>query len=468
MSRLLSAMKASPSQNLALTDNGAVTNRSSLSPVVDLFFVAGASRGQDLSSSFALAYNADQDLSIRLALWLRDVREGAGEREQFRNIFKWAIHNDRAAALTLLRKIPFLGRWDDVLVALNTNLHQPAVDMIKDALLIDKNGLCAKWMPRKGLQAATLRFGIGMSPKQYRKTLVELSKTVEQDMCARNWADINYSHVPSNAFSRYKKAFAKHAPDSFAQFVTKVETGKAKINAGAIFPHDIINALGKSSSNDTKLATELQWKALPDYLEGSDENILVMCDSSGSMIRGLPGSGVQPIDVAIALSIYMSERMGGYFKDSFLTFSSKPCLQTLYGSLSARVNQLRSASWDMTTDLHAAFQLILSTAKANQLSQSELPTKILIVSDMEFDRTGNHTNFDAARIAFAAAGYNAPGIVFWNVRGRAGNIPVTQHQSGSALVSGFSPAIVRSVLGQTELAPAEVMMKTLCSERYNH
>ena len=465
MSKLVNAMAASRSQNSALTENGALTNKSSLSKMVDLFFIAGASRGKDLSSQFAQAHSEDQHLSIRLAQWLRDAREGAGEREQFRNVLRWLINNDQAGARALLAKTPFLGRWDDVLVALNTPLHEDAVSMIRTALNA-KDGLCAKWMPRKGAEAVALRNALGFTPKQYRKTLVTLSNTVEQAMCAQNWDGINYSHVPSVAFSRYKKAFNKHSPEQFAGFVTKVQKGEAKINASAIFPHDIIRSLRTSRGVETTAANE-QWKALPNYLEGSNENILVMCDSSGSMTGGMPGNGAQPIDVAVALSIYMSERMGGHFKDSFLTFSSRPTLQRLSGSLKDRVTQLERAQWEMSTNLQAAFALILDAAVKHRLPQAELPTKILIVSDMEFDACGGRTNFDAARAQFAKAGYTAPDIVFWNVRGRVGNAPVTRHQSGAALVSGFSPAIVRSVLGQKEITPEQVMLKALLSERYD-
>jgi hypothetical protein len=465
MSKLVNAIKAGT--NVARTENGAVTHKTTLSNVVDLFFVAGASRGKDLSAAFAKSFKEDEDLSIRLAQWLRDAREGAGEREQFRNLFKWTIQNDPAAATAMLSKIPLVGRWDDVLVALGTSIEADAVRMIKAALNAG-DGLCAKWMPRKGAEAARLRSLLGYTPKQYRKTLVALTKVVETAMCAKDWEGINYSHVPSVAFSRYKKAFNKHSPERFAGFITKVEKGEAKINASAIFPHDIIRSLRVSRNATVEQASNLQWKALPNFLEGSNENILVMCDSSGSMGGGMPFGGTQPIDVAIALSIYMSERMGGIFKDTFLTFSARPTLQTLSGSLKNRIEQLERAQWDMNTNLQAAFDLILDMAVKHKLSQADLPTKILIVSDMEFDQCGGRTNFQASIEKFKRAGYTAPDIVFWNVRGRIGNAPVTMHQSGAALVSGFSPSIVQSVLGQKQITPMDVMLKTLLSDRYDY
>lgn len=464
MSRLVSAIQKS--HNQSRTENGAVTHKSSLSPVVDLFFIAGASRGKDLSAQFAKAYNYDQELSLRLAQWLRDAREGAGEREQFRNLFRWVINNDAVAARALLRKIPLVGRWDDVLVGLGTPIHDDVVEMIRTALNA-KDGLCAKWMPRKGEDAVTLRNALGMTPKQYRKTLVSLSNTVEQKMCAREWDGINYSQVPSVAFSRYKKAFFKHKPELFQNFITKVQKGEVKINASAIFPHDIIRSLRASRDQVLVTASNEQWKALPNYLEGSNENILVMADTSGSMTGGLPAGGPQPLDIAIALAIYMSERMGGHFKDTFLTFSELPELQVLKGSLKDRIAQLEQAAWGMNTNVQAAFDLVLNAAVRNRLPQDELPSKILIVSDMEFDFCGGRTNFQAARDKFVKAGYKAPDIVFWNVRGRLGNSPVTKHQSGAALVSGFSPSVVRSVLGMKEITPEDIMLKTLLVERYD-
>jgi hypothetical protein len=465
MSRLASAIQASTNRD-ARTNNGAVTLKTSLSPLVDLFFIAGAARGKDISHAFASSFAADEDLSLRLALWLRDVREGAGEREQFRNFFRWLINNHRDGAVALLNKIPELGRWDDALIGLGSTIHAETVSLIRAGLAAN-DGLLMKWLPRKGPIAVQLRTTLGMSPKQYRKTLVNGSKTVEQAMCARDWTAINFSHVPSVAFSRYKKAFNKHAPEAFANFITKVKNGEAKINAGAIFPHDIIRTLRFTTSKIEAEASYEQWKALPDYLAETNERVLVMCDSSGSM--GSNGNSVAPIDVAIALSIYMSERLTGVFKDTFLTFSRAPELQLLTGTLGDRIRQLASAQWDQNTDLQAAFNLILNTAINNSLDESDMPTKVIIISDMEFDASGgNRTNFEIIRAKYAASGYKMPDVVFWNVAGRIGNMPVTQHQNGTALISGFSPSILKGVLGQSMLTPEEVMLQTLLNDRYNY
>jgi hypothetical protein len=457
-------MRATPSQNTARTNNGALTNKSSLSSLVDLFFIAGASRGNDLSSLFAKAYAEDEFLALRLAQWLRDAREGAGERQQFRNLFGWLVRNHKDAALAILTKVPELGRWDDVLIGLRTPIESEVVELIREGLQ-KQNGLLAKWLPRKGEDAVLLRRLLGLSPKQYRKTIVSLSNTVEQSMCAGKWDEIKYNQVPSVAFARYKRAFSKRAPEHFQTFVKKVQAGEAKINASSVFPYDIVRSLRNSSGRVERDAANEQWKALPNWLEGTDERLLVVADTSGSMTSQVSGS-VTALDICISLAIYTSEKLTGPFKDAFVTFSNRPTLQVVSGTLENRIKQLETAAWEMNTNLQAVFDLILNTAIKNNLPESEMPTKVVIVSDMEFDACTNG-NISGIRAKYTAAGYDLPQLVFWNVRGRSGNVPVTQHKTGTALISGFSPAIAKSILGAQLMTPESVMLKTLMNSRYD-
>ena len=69
---------------------------------------------------------------------------------------------------------------------------------------------------------------------------------------------------------------------------------------------------------------------------------------------------------------------------------------------------------------------------------------------------------------YKAAGYNVPQVVFWNLNS-TDNVPVSAHKSGAALVSGFSPSIMTSLLGAdpAEFTPAGVMMKTIMNSRYD-
>lgn len=448
----------------ATTANGAATNYSSMNKNVDLFFLGGASRGKDINHVFSSAFAEDPDTAVRVLQWIRDARGGAGERETFRALFKTLIKLDQSIAERILVKLPELGRWDDVLSVVDTPLQTAAFDMVKSALLTSQDRLAAKWMPRNGELAVKLRNHMGMSPKQWRKLLVGLSSTVEQYMCAGQWSEIVYPHVPSVAAARYQRAFTKHDPVGYRAYRDALEKGTTKINAAAVYPYDIIRSL---KSGDAKVASA-QWASLPDYLEGSTDKILPVVDVSGSMGTLVSGS-VSAMDVAISLGLYISERNNGTFKNKFITFSENPKMQTVAGNLADRYSKMSRSDWGMSTDLEKVFTETLATAVREKTPADEMPTKILILSDMEFNQCiRGLTAMESIKSKYRIAGYDVPGIIFWNIAGRSGNSPVKFDEAGTALVSGFSPSIMTSLLSGKGISPLSIMLDTVMVDRYNY
>ena len=461
MNSFVNAVQETPVETRTI--NGMKTNASSMNALVDLFFAIGASRGKDMTKAFEKAIVANETLALRLLMWARDVRGGAGEREVVRKILTYMEKNHPAALERILPLIPEYGRFDDLLVFQTQAFKEKAYVIIGDALRAG-NGLAAKWMPRKGPIAVEIRNFFGMSPKQYRKSLVALTKVVEQDMCAKRWNMIEYSHVPSLAAARYQKAFNRNDPMGYAKYKSKLATGEAKINANAVYPYDVIKS-GKFGGDHAVM--QAQWDALPRYI--GDELVLPMCDVSGSM--GCPVGGndnLSCMDVCVSLGLYLADKNTGPFKDMFLTFSASPSINVLKGNLRSKLRQLETANWGMNTNLHAAFDEILRVAVKGKVKAADMPKYLLIMSDMEFDRC---TQFDDSAMQmiqrkFEAAGYEVPKIVFWNLHARAGNVPVKYNMKNVALVSGFSPSIMSAVLGAKDMSPVSVMLETLNSERY--
>ena len=450
-----------------LTENGMVTNSSTLNECVNLFFTIGAMRGQDkqrLLSQFSKAFNENPLTAMRILFWVRDIRQGAGERQIFRDIIQFIAELNPEVLAKNIKFIPEFGRWDDVTVLFNTKVNDDAINTIVNGLK-NRNGLCAKWMPRKGEVFNTLRKGMGLSPKSLRKMLVELSNTVEQKMCANECGTIEYPIAPSLAMARYTKAFNKHDVFGFSTYLTSLKKGKTKVNAGAVYPYDVVKTMEYGVSD---LAVE-QWKALPNFMEGSTERILPVVDVSGSMGSPVGGNNnLSCLNVAISLGLYISERNEGSFKDYFITFSNTPQLQKLNGDLGHRLTQLRNSEWGMTTNLQSVFNLILNQSIKNNVPQSEMPTKILILSDMEFNEATNNTDtaMDMIRRKYEDSGYNLPGIIFWNLQSRNENFPVRFDETGTALISGLSPSIMKSILGGKNLTPELIMRETLETKRY--
>ena len=454
----------------ARTVNGMKARKSTAKATVDLFYNIGASRGKDITADFVAAYVENSDLALRIAQWARDVRGGAGERQLFRDILVHLEKRDPDAALALLRKVPEVGRWDDIFVFQSPVLKSAAYTMLGDALRA-KNGLAAQWTPRKGPIAAEVRSFFGMTPKPYRKSLVALTQVVETQMCAGDWDNINFSHVPSVASRLYKKAFNRHTT-LFAEYVAKLVSGDktVKVNANAIFPHDVLKGIAHSYAKLDKTETDhviAQWDALPNYV--GDASILPLVDVSGSMTTSVPGSTVRCLDVAVSLGLYLADKNKGAFKDTFLTFSSKPQLVTLKGNIVDKVTQMSKSDWEMSTNLHAAMDKILSVAVKGNVPASDMPAMLLILSDMQFNQCArfDDTAMQMIERKFTDAGYVVPQIVFWNLNS-SDNVPVKADKSGAALVSGFSPSIMTSLLAADleQFTPEGIMLKTVMSDRY--
>ena len=456
----------------ARTENGMKARKSTAKKTVDLFYNIGASRGKDIVTGFTSAYVEDKNIALRIALWARDVRGGAGERELFRSILKHLEKTDPDSAMALLKRVPEIGRWDDLFVFESDLLKKAAYTMLGDALRA-KNGLAAKWTPRKGQIAREIREFFGMTPKQYRKSLVALTKVVETQMCANDWDNINFSHVPSVAARNYKKAFNRHTP-AFAEYVAKLVSGDktVQVNANAIFPHDVLKGIAHSYTKLNKTETDhviAQWDALPNYV--GDASILPLVDVSGSMTCSAgKNTNVRCLDVAVSLGLYLADKNKGVFKDTFLTFSSKPELVTLKGNIVQKCDQMSRSQWEMSTNLHAAMNKILDVAVKGSVPQSDMPAMLLILSDMQFNQCARYDDSAMEMIErkFEAAGYSMPQVVFWNLNS-SDNVPVKADKSGAALVSGFSPSIMTSLLAADldQFTPEGIMLKTVMSDRYS-
>lgn len=480
------------------TENGAIKYTKSLNNNVDFYAQAGAMRNRVdyVGILFSLAYSEDKNTALRNLLYLRDVRGGLGERDAFRKAYFKLVDNDTEVAKELIKYVPVFGRWDDVVEiywyakqSKNTAVYRESLEVIRTQISSDIdnaiNGkevsLLAKWLPSPSVTnknrkeiANHLAYDMSLSVSNFRKMLSILRKyigIVETKLTEKNYSDIDFEKLPSKALFKYRQAFARNMEEKYVDFIDKVNSGEVKMNASNVLPYEIVKGYiedagwGNPKLKNLDNVLEATWKSLDDTIGDSSSNAIVVADTSASMTGN-------PWYVAESLAIYCAERLNGAFKNHFITFSSKPSLIEIPegGTLLSKMQEYHKHSIVSNTDIEATFRLILDTALKNRSHQKDLPAKIIIISDMEFDymsKNNSETVFKSMKKEFYFHGYELPQIVFWNVDSRADNLQARSDERGVAMVSGLTPNIFKAVLNGDITDSVKMMNNTLHTERYD-
>ncbi len=476
--------------NIAYTENGAVTNASTMSYCLDLFATIGAIRAaddQEIIGRFVRAYAEDADIAMKILFFGRDVRGGLGERRVFRVIINWLAENRAESLRKNIELIPEFGRYDDLVSLLGTVCEKDALRTIRKQLEADlasdaEVSLLAKWLPSVNAsnretvrKAKRIARYLGMSDAEYRKTLVELRKKIriiENNLREKDYS-FDYSKQPSKAMFKYRKAFLRNDGERYNAFLEAVSSGKKQLHADNLAPYEIVRSALNANRWDfnahltagEKTALNASWESLPNFCDG--RNALAVVDTSGSMYCY---DNALPAAVAMSLGLYFGEHNTGIFHNHFIKFSARPQLIEIKGkTFTERLEYICSFNEVADTNVEAVFNLILDAAVRNHVPQEELPETLYLISDMEFNscvRNASLSNFENAKRRFAEHGYKLPQTVFWNVASRNSNQPVTKNEQGVALVSGCTPRLF-SMVASGELSPYTLMMEVLNSERYS-
>lgn len=510
MSTFLNAMK--DATNFTLTENGALTHKTTRSDLLDMFAMGAAYRSRsdaDVLVLFRKAFQENPVYAMKCLFYIRDVRGGQGERRFFRVCMRDLAAQDLDAAKRNLTNIPEYGRWDDLLVFIGTPLENDALAVIKSQLVLDVQcktpSLLAKWLPSENTssaktraQAAIVRKYLGWTHKQYRKVLSTLRARInvlERLMSAGRWDEIEFDKIPSRAGMIYKNAFARHDIErmkseklvvSYADFAKDTTT---KVNAKALYPYECVaEAMKVMGCNEhswwssvhrnvpmddtNRLMVNKYWANLADYFNGASFDGICVVDTSSSMTWG----GGLAIQVATSLGLYCAEKAKGPFAGHYISFSRNPRLvQTDGVDFCDKVDRIVRADLCENTNIKGVFDLMLNTARTNHMTQADLPKNVIVISDMEFDNAtgyafgrGNsdvalNTLFENIAREWAMYGYEMPSLIFWNVNARQNNIPMLGNGPIS-YVSGFSPAIFETIM--TGKTGYDLMMEKLDSPRY--
>ena len=492
--------------NWKVTENGAPARTTTGDNLIDLFAVIGAMREReesDIISMWENAYREDAELAVRMIFYAGDIRGiGLGERRTFRILIKHLANTHPSIMRKNIVNIPYYNRWDSLYELVATPCEREMWDLVRMQWLEDFGNikhnkpisLMAKWLASVNASSKkTCMLGrktareLGLSESVYRRTLSKLRaylKVVEKSMSAQEWANIEYSTVPSYAMKNYSQAFARHDKDRFSSYKENLEQKIANgtisqkdIKSATLYPYDLVRKYtGADLSNfwsrrscigpyDT--ITEAQWKALPDYLD-EEANVIVMADVSGSMYS----PNYQPISASLGLALYFAERNKGIYHNKYMTFTDRPSFLTINENVSLhdRLIQAWGLGIGYSTNLERAFMYILDTAIENNVKPEEMPKALVVVSDMEIDPffRGYKLDFleEMAR-RFRNAGYSIPRILLWNVSAKSNTFHAKSTNPNVVFASGYSASAFTSVIKGITKTAYEVMRDTLMDAQYD-
>ena len=449
-------------------DKGGEYYKSTYDANLDLF--SGVNRYTEVSNMitlFRIAFKENPIIATANLLYFLDIRKGKGERKIFKTLFKELCNIDKNMANIVLYHIGNLGRWDYVIEALNTPIEQQAIILIKSQLYADENSntptLLAKWLPsirthnKNNIVAIEIAKKLGITEKEYRKILSKIRNKlnlVEHNLTNKDYDNIDFSKIPAKAILKYRKAFERNCKEKFEEYLELANKGEKKINTKGLFCYEIIEKIKKG--NIRRDLANAMWEQQKDILKDNSDNMLVIADTSSSMTW-------QPhvYETSIGLALYIAERNHGFFKDYFMRFDTNPALERVSGiDIVDKVKAIRD--YYGSTNIDKVFNLILRTAMENGITQEEMPSHLIIISDMEFDRgcySKEGTNFKGWKKAFEEKGYHLPKIIFWNVATKG--FPVTKYDNDVCMINGFSTSIFENILNLEDFTPEGAMLKSL-------
>jgi Mg-chelatase subunit ChlD len=486
----------------SLTENGALAFESSGDVFVDFFTsVVRNTTPSKALESFQTCWNASPSTAVQLLLNLRSVKSGKGEKFLGQNLFGPVFLSLPPAVVEqFLQEYLKAGYVKDLVVVSESLLrvgretegyNLPATKIIQflsslvqqdaSALQADPTAsvsLTAKWLPTENgpypLTLRLLRQALRLNMKEYRVLISSLRKrigTLERALATHQTESIVFTALPAichrknrTALSRKENSKGQELPERvvlserYAAYKQGLTAGTETIKSMGSEPHILTQAAEKSSGLDPVI--EAQWKTLVEALgaSGKFSQTQAVVDVSGSM------SG-EPVEVAVALGLIVSELTEEPFKNKVITFHEHPSMFSLTGtSLGSRVRELKKAPWGGNTDLFAVFKLLVTVAQTYSLRPEQMVKTLFIFTDMQFDACGRHneTTYQAIQNLYGAAGYEVPSLVFWNLRDSVCKaIPVIHGQIKCALISGFSPQMLKLFLDGDITNPLNLVKKAL-------
>lgn len=515
------AFLSAVSQHDTYTENGAVSHSTTGDALLDYFSKAGTFRNRQLEDVYAdmsRIWAESPQIALQILFYLRmvtrtsqgffaseSVQKGQGARDEFRKAISWVAKYQPEVFNKNMWLIPVTGCWKDL-------WHADLIDVIDQDQLFDliergiadeyNKALVAKYLPkirskrntkndrhrRMNTFARNLCVRLGWSEKQYRqfKSSGE-SHGFQRAMSGGMWDQLDFSRIPGKALFTLVNhkgrdgwtTLQRHGlEERYITWLKKQPTAKF---TGYVYELFRV-AQGHNLTLAEKTTLDKQFDGLLDLGRKDDGgikgNVWCALDTSASMTWEQVAPNVQPYHICLGLGIYFSSLNKGAFKDHVIAFSHTSEVKKLSGTFTDKVQQARQLWAGGNTNFQSVIDEIVRIRRERpEIPVEDFPTTLLVVSDMQFDATGDRdTNYERAMQKLRNVGLPEMQVIWWWVTGRGKDFPSLSDDPGVVMIGGFDGAVVTNILGGEttvvdektgkvrQLNPYENMLKALNQE----
>lgn len=474
-----------------LTENGALSNSTSGSYLLDYFSKAGTFRGRSLDEIYANVstnFGEDSELALKLQLYLRmitrktkgfveteKVQSGQGNKDEALKGFSWFAQYHPEFFNRNMWLLPVVGCWKDLWdLRLLPYLDRKVVySLIRDGLHDDYNrDLLAKYLPRITSSGKTFnerrrilndfanglcKF-LGWTQEQYRKFKSSgKAHQFQQFSSNRLYDRIDFKQIPGKALFQMvmskgkdgKTFIQRHNLES--KYLKWIQQQPVAKFTG--YPYELSKKVRSNLSLAEKYTLDKQFEGLLELGKknngGINENVWCALDTSGSMGMTVV-DGVTAYDICISLGVYFSALNNGAFKDHVIMFDDASRVLKLNGTFTDKIMQIMQSktAWG-STNFQSVIDEIVRIRQSNpKIPVEDYPSTLLVVSDMQFNPSSSmQTNYESAMSKLKNVGLPNIRIVWWYVIGRRSDYPSTIEDKGTILIGGFDGAILGLLLG---------------------
>lgn len=527
-------------QKDTITWNNAISNSTSGITTLDYFAKCGSYRGrtiQEVNSDMAAIFGSDSLTALKIVFYNRmitrkvkgfnheteSVQRGQGCRDEYIKSLAWLENNYPNLLYENIWLVPLVGTWKDLWYdSAATGFYyyinpEKVYELIKAGLQSEYHrALLAKLLPkirsrrniknnrhrRLNAWARGLCSYLNWTEAQYRrfKSCPEHgAHKFQRLMCNGEWNQLDFNTISGKALFNllsqkgkdHKNVIERHGLEN--KYLEWIKSQPVAKFTG--YPYELYKAAKNNRTLAQKYTYDKQFDGLLEKAKDSvnpellKKGVLCALDTSGSMsssyrMGGIQNAGLTPIDICVGLGIYFAGLLEGYFHNHVIMFDSTSQFLKLEGdSFCNKVDQISryATAWGGTNFQSVIDEIVRVRTQHPEIPIEDYPEVLLVVSDMQFHPTGTtETNYEMLMRKLKSVGLPPMTVIWWQVNGQyTGDVPSTNFDAGTVLISGFDGAIVTSILGGIEKivdektgelrskTPAEIMQDCLNQEILN-